>query len=387
MKTVSDLFRANIKANASVVKGRLGSEVQGEDFAKENGYLVTQKGEILLQKKELEAKSEQAMTQHRERPYIVNYLQESEGHGECESSLCTDCNLLREATVKRLSVDEEFSEGYEKTTITPSPVVAMKTPSIATYKIFKQGEKGAYQIVREDGTDVVYINFGAMLKVISRDDLTELYRIVMNRYGMDGPEDELEKVQRIGLALRAIRLVKEKAYPQSPVYGCKMGLPETHDGYPPQEPWEDLKRGFLEALQDVQLGSEPCRLVVQVKLQSRREEMKRSVDRNRGKVKIGGLRDPMIVLYYDIDNLPQEPERIMFIVNAAYGNPRESPLEKRYKKLSEVDDYVWVTNLDVGNPEQIILARSMSMVFASCEKVADKDSLFCNVFCKYLFWL
>ncbi|GKB03681.1 putative ribonuclease H-like domain-containing protein, partial [Tanacetum coccineum] len=55
------------------------------------------------------------------------------------------------------------------------------------------GEKGAYQIVREDGTDVVSINFGAMLKSISRDDLTELYRIVMNRYGMDGPEDELEK--------------------------------------------------------------------------------------------------------------------------------------------------------------------------------------------------
>ncbi|GJW41790.1 hypothetical protein Tco_0070589 [Tanacetum coccineum] len=53
---------------------------------------------------------------------------------------------------------------------------------------------GAYQIVREDGTDVVYINFGAMLKVISRDDLTELYRIVMNRYGMNGPEDELERV-------------------------------------------------------------------------------------------------------------------------------------------------------------------------------------------------
>ncbi|GJS82137.1 hypothetical protein Tco_0748678 [Tanacetum coccineum] len=103
------------------------------------------------------------------------------------------------------SVDKDDSEGSDedseqddsvtgtKTPINPVPV-AMKTPSIATYKIFKQGEKGAYQIVREDGTDVVYINFGAMLKVISRDDLTELYRIVMNRYGMDGPEDELEKV-------------------------------------------------------------------------------------------------------------------------------------------------------------------------------------------------
>ncbi|GJS96931.1 hypothetical protein Tco_0803899 [Tanacetum coccineum] len=69
----------------------------------------------------------------------------------------------------------------------------MKTPSVATYKIIKQGEKGVYQIVREDGTDIVYINFGAMLKSISRDDLIELYRIVMNRYGLDGPEDKLEK--------------------------------------------------------------------------------------------------------------------------------------------------------------------------------------------------
>ncbi|GKD19408.1 kinesin-like protein KIN-4C, partial [Tanacetum coccineum] len=39
----------------------------------------------------------------------------------------------------------------------------------------------------------VYINFGAMMKSISRDDITELYRIVMNRYGMNGPEDELER--------------------------------------------------------------------------------------------------------------------------------------------------------------------------------------------------
>ncbi|GJZ22230.1 hypothetical protein Tco_0559269 [Tanacetum coccineum] len=96
------------------------------------------------------------------------------------------------------SVDENDSEDSDKvdkhkesntgteTPINPVPV-AMKTPSVATYKIIKQGEKGVYQIVREDGTDIVYINFGAMLKSISRDDLTELYRIVMNMYGMDGP--------------------------------------------------------------------------------------------------------------------------------------------------------------------------------------------------------
>ncbi|GJS38985.1 ribonuclease H-like domain-containing protein [Tanacetum coccineum] len=124
------------------------------------------------------------------------------------SHLIKDCDYYEKKMARRglhTDLDKDDSEDSDevgeqeesvtgtKTLINPVPV-AMKIPSIATYKIIKQGEKGVYQIVREDGTDVVYINFGAMLKDISRDDLTELYRIVMNRYGMDGPEDELEKV-------------------------------------------------------------------------------------------------------------------------------------------------------------------------------------------------
>ncbi|GJS25102.1 hypothetical protein Tco_0458394 [Tanacetum coccineum] len=70
---------------------------------------------------------------------------------------------------------DEIGEQEESNTGTETPInpvpVAMKTPSVATYKIIKQGEKGVYQIVREDGTDIVYINFGAMLKSISRDTL------------------------------------------------------------------------------------------------------------------------------------------------------------------------------------------------------------------------
>ncbi|GJW25664.1 hypothetical protein Tco_0039475 [Tanacetum coccineum] len=70
--------------------------------------------------------------------------------------------------------DEDESEASKDTdpisgtNIPVNPVpVAMKPPSIATYKIIKQGEKGVYQIVKEDGTDIVY--------------------------GMNGSEDELEK--------------------------------------------------------------------------------------------------------------------------------------------------------------------------------------------------
>ncbi|GKD68458.1 hypothetical protein Tco_1322548 [Tanacetum coccineum] len=97
--------------------------------------------------------------------------------------------------------DEDESEASKDddpisgTNIPINPVhVTIKPTCIATYKIIKQGKEGLYQIVREDGTDIVYINFGAMLKDITRDDLTEIYRIVMNRYGMNEPKDELEKV-------------------------------------------------------------------------------------------------------------------------------------------------------------------------------------------------
>ncbi|GJX85656.1 hypothetical protein Tco_0336430, partial [Tanacetum coccineum] len=262
-----DLIRAKIEANAELSKSMLGSELQGEDFAKKMVDLVNQRKKYFAEER-ARAKRNKPMTQSQLKTYMMNYLKNQgtwklsqlknlsfeEVKKEFDKLVkqvesfapinfeATKASLkrfgeeLQTKTPKRLkddedveakddeptkksgkrrkqmarkglhtSVDKDDSEGSDedseqddsvtgtKTPINPVPV-AMKTPSIATYKIFKQGEKGAYQIVREDGTDIVYINFGAMLKAISRDDLTELYRIVMNRYGMDGPEDELEKV-------------------------------------------------------------------------------------------------------------------------------------------------------------------------------------------------
>ncbi|GJR97881.1 hypothetical protein Tco_0270055, partial [Tanacetum coccineum] len=259
-----DLIRAKIEANAELSKSMLGSELQGEDFAKKMVDLVNQRKKYFAEER-ARAKRNKPMTQSQLKTYMMNYLKNQgtwklsqlknlsfeEVKEEFDKLVkqvesfapinfeATKASLkrfgeeLQTKTPKRLkddeakddeptkksgkrrkqmarrglhtNIDKDDSEGSDevseqddsvtgtKIPINPVPV-AMKTPSIATYKIFKQGEKGAYQIVREDGTDIVYINFGAMLKVISRDDLTELYRIVMNRYGMDGPEDELEKV-------------------------------------------------------------------------------------------------------------------------------------------------------------------------------------------------
>ncbi|GJX28136.1 hypothetical protein Tco_0236215, partial [Tanacetum coccineum] len=82
---------------------------------------------------------------------------------------------------------DEASEKDDSTSSTKIPInhvpVAIKSPNIANYKIFKQGRKGVYHIVRENRTDMVYISFGAMLTDISIDDLTKLYRIVMRKHG------------------------------------------------------------------------------------------------------------------------------------------------------------------------------------------------------------
>ncbi|GJZ26961.1 hypothetical protein Tco_0571214 [Tanacetum coccineum] len=259
-----DLIRAKIEANAELSKSMLGSDLQGEDFAKKMVDLVNQRKKYFAEER-ARAKRNKPMTQSQLKTYMMNYLKNQgtwklsqlknlsfeEVKKEFDKLVkqvesfapinfeATKASLkrfgeeLQTKTSKRLKSDEakdvestkksgkrrkqmarkglhkdldkddsedsdEVGEQEESVTGTKIPInhvpVAMKSPSIATYKIIKQGEKGVYQIVREDGTDIVYINFGAMLKDISRDDLTELYRIVMNRYGMDGPEDELEKV-------------------------------------------------------------------------------------------------------------------------------------------------------------------------------------------------
>ncbi|GJZ87702.1 hypothetical protein Tco_0659312 [Tanacetum coccineum] len=124
---------------------------------------------------------------------LLNLVQNKQFFGHTKEKVWKEKNNRMARKGNDTSVDKNDSEDSDKvgeqeenvtgteTPINPVPV-AMKTPSVATYKIIKQGEKGVYQIVREDGTDIVYINFGAMMKSISRDDLTELYRIVMNRY-------------------------------------------------------------------------------------------------------------------------------------------------------------------------------------------------------------
>ncbi|GJV81355.1 hypothetical protein Tco_1517225 [Tanacetum coccineum] len=65
---------------------------------------------------------------------------------------------------------------------------------IVKWQIIKTRKRCAYQIIREDNTYVVYVNFQGLLNDLTRDDLKELYRLMMLKYGDSRPKEEFERV-------------------------------------------------------------------------------------------------------------------------------------------------------------------------------------------------
>ncbi|GJV57587.1 hypothetical protein Tco_1458592 [Tanacetum coccineum] len=89
--------------------------------------------------------------------------------------------------------DSETDEEESVEAMNPTPLDT-KSNIVANWKIFQQGERSIYQIIRANGADTVYMSFGAMLKDFTREDLIELYRLVMQKYGINRPEDVYDRV-------------------------------------------------------------------------------------------------------------------------------------------------------------------------------------------------
>ncbi|GJV75550.1 hypothetical protein Tco_1507134 [Tanacetum coccineum] len=218
--------RAKLEANAELRENVLGKDLSVKDYAKRMVELVNQRRKHFAEER-ARAKRNKHMTQTQLRNYMSNFLKIQGDHGSwtqwvkklifrrkekveedkdykptkktgkrrkqiARKGLHTDLDKDDSEDSDEASKKDDSTSGI-KIPINPVPV-AIKSPSIASYKIIKQGRKGVYQIVRENGSDKVYISFGAMLTDISRDDLTELYMIAMRKHGMNEPEDEFEKV-------------------------------------------------------------------------------------------------------------------------------------------------------------------------------------------------
>ncbi|GKB92478.1 hypothetical protein Tco_0964750 [Tanacetum coccineum] len=71
---------------------------------------------------------------------------------------------------------------------------ATKPPSIFDYKIYKEGKKTYYQIIRAGGSLKMYLVFSHMLKSFDREDLETLWKLVKAKHGSTRPEEGYERV-------------------------------------------------------------------------------------------------------------------------------------------------------------------------------------------------
>ncbi|GJU51444.1 retrovirus-related pol polyprotein from transposon TNT 1-94 [Tanacetum coccineum] len=81
----------------------------------------------------------------------------------------------------------------QKVTIDAIPL-AVKPPRIVDWKIYKEGKKSYYQIIRADGKSQMYMIFSHMLKSFDREDLETLYKLVKAKYKSTRPVEDLNLV-------------------------------------------------------------------------------------------------------------------------------------------------------------------------------------------------
>ncbi|GJW34347.1 hypothetical protein Tco_0054379 [Tanacetum coccineum] len=291
-----DTIRAKLEANVELTKSLQGENVSSDDFANRMVDMINQKKKYYAEQK-AKVKRDKPMTQAQQRDYMSTFIKNQSSwkmdqlkkltfeelkvefeklmrsiesfmpmrSEERVKSAVTEEKVevvKKEEPIKRIgkrkkqkarkgthadkTTKHEAKEDMEAlvkgndtdsssgTDILVSAIlVAIKPPSIANWKIIKLGNKGVYQIIREDRTYITYINFGAMLKSISRDDLTELYRLVMQKYGTNGPEDEYERVflgvHCLTLESADIYMLTERRYP-IPVDVCQAMLDKKLQG-------------------------------------------------------------------------------------------------------------------------------------------------------------
>nr|GEV00604.1 hypothetical protein [Tanacetum cinerariifolium] len=85
----------------------------------------------------------------------------------------------------------EIIPDKEKVAIDAIPL-AVKFPRIVDWKIYIEGKKSYYQIMRADRKSQMYMVFSKMLESFNREDLEDLYELVKARYGSTRPVEVLD---------------------------------------------------------------------------------------------------------------------------------------------------------------------------------------------------
>ncbi|GJU58923.1 hypothetical protein Tco_1236689 [Tanacetum coccineum] len=206
-----DAIRAKLEANAELTKNVLGKELPEEDFAKKMVELVNQRKKFFAEerakarrttKAQLKRYGEELQTEISKKQRIDDKdisVEEKVTEVKEEEPVIRTGKRKKQKARKGINVDKspqgdsETDEEESVEAMNPTPLDT-KSNIVANWKIFQQGERSIYQIIRANGADTVYMSFGAMLKDFTREDLIELYRLVMQKYGTNRPEDVYDRV-------------------------------------------------------------------------------------------------------------------------------------------------------------------------------------------------
>nr|GEW05653.1 hypothetical protein [Tanacetum cinerariifolium] len=72
--------------------------------------------------------------------------------------------------------------------------LSSKSPTLVDYKIYREGKKGYFKIIKADGNSQNYLNFGTMFKNFNREDLEVLRSIVKERFKKTKPVDDMDNL-------------------------------------------------------------------------------------------------------------------------------------------------------------------------------------------------
>ncbi|GJZ39546.1 hypothetical protein Tco_0586109 [Tanacetum coccineum] len=242
-----DTIRAKLEANTEVVKSLQGESISNDDFAKRMVEMINEKKKLYAKQKakaktKLKTEFEKLMksiesfvpmeTEARVKRHGLQLEQETSKKQkiDIEDASITKGkdNVVKEEeaevpvkkTGKRRkkkarkginiakTAQDEFNnerEAFMKDKVkdasseseigVDSIPTAIKPPTIVNWKIISQSsQKAAYQIIRRDGFDKIYMSFRAILKDCSRDDLIELYKLVIKKYEANRLEEMYDRV-------------------------------------------------------------------------------------------------------------------------------------------------------------------------------------------------
>ncbi|GKD05172.1 hypothetical protein Tco_1180146 [Tanacetum coccineum] len=83
-------------------------------------------------------------------------------------------------------------------TIDATPL-STKSPTIVDYKIYKEGKKSYFQIIKAYGNSQMYLTFGKMLKNFDKEDFEVLWSIVKARFKKTEPVNYMDTLLHLNL--------------------------------------------------------------------------------------------------------------------------------------------------------------------------------------------